>query len=107
MTLKSGIITTEDFYVNQIDHVGWVLVAPYLVLRIHYQISAPYSRIQLYTVRTPLFIDPPFSYDDWCNSDIRRVKLPNRLWNSRLDEMAYVNRLADWGRSVTLKRLNK
>lgn len=105
MILKTGPIKEEDFYVDLSWRMGWMLIAPYVVMKLDVLFSREIEAASIYVIYTPLGMDTPFSYDDWCRLPKSYIEVPKsiRMRNKHPD---YFTELADWARgNHRIKRL--
>lgn len=110
MVLKQhSPITADDLCYDAVGHtVGWVLVAPHVVIRVHlYTPTEIAPDVDIYLVDNPLGPEYPLNYTRWCGTKKLFVRRPRKLQNRTIDWLKEVNQLANWSRSVTLKRLKQ
>lgn len=107
VTLKSGILTAEDFHPDPRWGIGWVLVAPYVVLRMHTDntFSALNDSATAFLIKTPLGPEGQMYYNGWALLPKERLTAPKRLKKGCVDLIDYANRVAVWARNLEQKGL--
>ena len=106
MTLRTGEIKEEDFYLDRPCAIGWALIAPHLVLRVDTD-RRPFmeSWFALYLLVDPLGFDLPMTFDAWVSLPGRRgVTAPVQLQRDS-GKPGTVHKLVAWGRSKSLTQL--